>query len=334
MKTSYLYFIIFISCILICFYLLTSFSKITVEDDLNANMTEDELYQHQFQDKYAIFSIVRPENIDFSNEIVPISSTEIWERLDKELLKNTYWQSNMLLYIKKANKYFPVIEPILKKNKIPDDFKYLALIESGFENVVSPAGAAGFWQFLNGTAKEYGMEVNSFIDERYNLEKSTQAACDYLNEAYSLFGSWTMAAAAYNMGKNRTIRQIDIQNTNNYYNLHLNSETSRYVFRILAVKEIMEDPEKYGFFYREKDLYPPLSYNTINIDSSIANLYNFADEHQINYKILKQFNPWMLKSSLPNKISKRYQIKIPKIDRSNMIFDNIDHSTLLGRTNE
>ena len=145
---------------------------------------------------------------------------QVWERYDKDILKNTYWQSNTLLYLKKSNKYFPVIEPILAKNNIPDDFKYLSLIESGFENVISPAGAAGFWQLLKGTAREYGLEVNSSIDERYNLEKSTQAACEYLRKSYNKFGSWTMAAAAYNMGQNGLMRAVNKQSTNNYYNLN------------------------------------------------------------------------------------------------------------------
>ena len=152
---------------------------------------------------------------------MPIFSSEIWERLDKEMLKNIYWQSNTLLYIKRANKYFPTIEKILKDNNVPDDFKYLALIESGLENVISPSGAAGFWQFLKETAKEYNLEVNTSIDERYNLEKSTFAACKYLKDAYTQFGSWTMAAASYNMGMNGMRRAIELQVTNNYYNLFL-----------------------------------------------------------------------------------------------------------------
>ena len=181
--------------------------------------TKNKLHQREFNKQYRIFSLLPPDNLDFSDEIVPYNSSGIWERLDKELLRNTYWQSNTLLYFKKANKYFPIIEPILEVNGIPDDFKYLALIESGLENVVSPSGAAGFWQFLKETGKEYNLEVNSSIDERYNLEKSTFAACEYLNNAYKQFGSWTMAAASYNMGMNGIRRAIESQGTNNYYNL-------------------------------------------------------------------------------------------------------------------
>jgi len=291
--------------------------------------TDDELHQKQFNMKYGIFAINQLNRLNFANEKVPLHSSEIWERLDKELLKNTYWQSNTLLYFKKANKYFPVIEPILKKNNIPDDFKYLALIESGLENVVSPAGAAGFWQILKGTAKEYNLEVNSSIDERYHLEKSTQAACDYLNKAFDKFGSWTMAAASYNMGQNGARKSINKQETDNYYNLYLNSETGRYIFRIIAVKEIMENPRKYGFMFREKDLYPLTEYKIIEVDSTIADLYAFAAENGINYKLLKKFNPWMLKSVLPDASRRKYQIKIP-LNPSSLVFENINTSSSLN----
>ena len=183
--------------------------------------SEDKLHQDQFNIKYGIFAVVQPENLNFAGEEIPIYSSEIWERIDKELLKNIYWQSNTLLYFKRANKYFPIIEPILKQYNIPDDFKYLAVIESGLDNVVSPSGAAGFWQIMNQTGREYGLEVNKAIDERYNLEKATIVACKYLQEAYNKFGSWTMAAAAYNMGKNGAARKIKNQSSNNYYNLYL-----------------------------------------------------------------------------------------------------------------
>ena len=288
--------------------------------------SDDELHQKQFNMKYGIFAINQPNGLTFANEKVPLHSSEIWERLDKELLKNTYWQSNTLLYFKKAHKYFPVIEPILKKNNIPNDFKYLALIESGLENVVSPAGAAGFWQILKGTAKEYNLEVNSSIDERYHLEKSTQVACDYLNKSFDKFESWTMAAASYNMGQNGAKRSINKQGTDNYYNLYLNSETGRYIFRIIAVKEIMENPKKYGFMFREKDLYPLTEYKIIEVDSTIADLYAFSEENGINYKLLKKFNPWMLKSVLPDASRRKYQIKIP-LNPSSLVFENVNTSS-------
>jgi len=286
--------------------------------------SDDELYQQHFNMKYGIFAIVQPEGLDFAGEEVPIQSPEIWERLDKELLKNIYWQSSTMLFFKKANKYFPIIEPILKKNNIPDDFKYLAIIESGLDNVVSPAGATGFWQILKGTALEYGLEVNSEIDERYNLEKSTEVACSYLNDSYEKFGNWTLAAASYNMGKNGVRTSMSKQGTTNYYNLHLNSETARYVFRIIAVKEIMENPKKHGFIFRTKDLYVMPEYKTLEVDSTIANLSNFAEIQAINYKLLKQFNPWLRTSSLPDKSRRKYILKIPT-DTDLLIFKDFEN---------
>ena len=286
--------------------------------------SDDELYQQQFNMKYGIFAILQPQGLNFAGEEVPIQSPEIWERLDKELLKNIYWQSSTMLFFKKANKYFPIIEPILKKNNIPNDFKYLAIIESGLDNVVSPAGATGFWQIMKGTALEYGLEVNSGIDERYNLEKSTELACSYLNDAYEKFGNWTIAAASYNMGKSGVRTRMLKQGTNNYYNLHLNSETARYVFRILAVKEIMENPKKYGFIFRDKDLYVMPEYKTLEVDSTIANLSDFAKIQGVNYKLLKQFNPWLRTSSLPDKSRKKYVLKIPT-DTDLLISENLEN---------
>jgi len=283
--------------------------------------SEDALHQQHFNMKYAIFAINQPKDLNFAGEDIPIYSSEIWERLDKEILKNTYWQSNTMLYFKKANKYFPIIEPILKEHNIPDDFKYLALIESGLDNVRSPAGASGFWQILKGTALEYGLEVNASIDERYNLEKATVVACEYLQDAYNKFGTWTMAAASYNMGKNGVRRRIAKQESNNYYNLHLNNETSRYVFRIIAVKEILQNPRKYGFMFREKDLYSMPNYTTVEVDSTIVDLADFAKKNGINYKLLRQFNPWLRSTSLPDKSRRKYILKIPT-DTDLMVFED------------
>jgi len=277
---------------------------------------DDKTYKNEFINKYAVFSIIKPKNVDFAGEKVDVNSNNLWERFDKELLKNTYWQSNTMLYIKRANKYFTVIEPILKKNNIPEDFKYLAVIESGLENVTSPSGAKGFWQFLKSTAKEYNLEVNYAVDERYNLEKSTQAACDYLNEAFEKFNSWTLAAAAFNMGMNGLQRALDNQKVENYYDLHLNSETSRYVFRILAVKEILQNPQKYGFVIRKQDMYFTEKYYVVEIDSTVHNLYEFCENYSINYQQLKKYNPWLLTSKLPDESRKKYFLKIP-INTSN-----------------
>ena len=274
--------------------------------------TEDSPLKESFFNNYKVYAIDLPEKLDFAGERVPIEDPDVYERLDREFLVNTYWQSNGLLYIKRANKYFPIIEPILKRNNIPDDFKYLALIESGLTNAVSPAGASGFWQFMKSAAKEYGLEVGDQVDERYHLEKATQAACDYLNAAKRSTGSWTMAAAAYNAGVTGMNRQANLQETNNYYDLWLNNETSRYVFRILAVKEIMKNPKKYGFIFDKRHLYNELPTYNVMIDSSITNLISFAKQYNITYKDLKIYNPWLRDRKLENKDGKTYYIKIPK----------------------
>ena len=288
----------------------------------------DNIHQQGFNSKYNVYSVLKPNDLKFADELVPNTSLDVWERLDKELLKNIYWQSNTLLYFKRANKYFPIIEEILAENNIPDDFKYLALIESGFEYTVSPSGAAGFWQIMKGTAREYGLEVNYAIDERYNLRKSTEAACRYLQKAYNEFGSWTMAAASYNMGINGVRRKIQKQETNNYFNLHLNDETSRYVFRIIVIKEIMENPRKYGFVFRDNDLYSYPQVKQIRVDSTINNLYSFAREHNINYKILKKYNPWLRISKLPDESRRVYYIDVPT-SSDEIIFEDlvVDEST-------
>ncbi len=313
-----LYYFLFIAFLFIAVSQLFIFSSDLKSDDI--------LHQEQFNKKYGIFAVVQPDDLNFAGEEVPIYSSEIWERIDKQLLKNTYWQSNTMLYFKKSHKYFPVIEPILKKYSIPDDFKYLAVVESGLKNVVSPSGAAGFWQIMKETGREHELEVNKQIDERYNLEKATIVACEYLQKAFNKFGNWTMAAASYNMGRNGASRRIEEQATNNYYNLFLNSETSQYIFRIIAIKEIMQNPRKYGFRFRDSDLYTMPNYKSIEIDSTIANLSDFAKSHNINYKLLKQFNPWLRAKSLPDKSRKKYILKIP-VDIDLMVFDNIEVAT-------
>jgi hypothetical protein len=256
-------------------------------------------------------AIPLPKTIAFCNEKAPLNQQDIKERLDKEMHKNVYYQSNALLIFKRANRYFPIIEPILKKEGVPDDFKYLAVIESTLENVTSPAGAKGIWQFMKGTAKGYGIEVNKNVDERYNIEKATVMAAKYLKEAKAKFGSWTLAAAAYNAGNKRIQDNLDKQLVKNYYDLKLNNETARYVFRILALKEIIENPDKYGFEFSQEDLYPMLKYKKIKITKSIDNLAEFAKKQGVNYKILKLYNPWLLQNKLKNKSGKTYYIKIP-----------------------
>ena len=278
---------------------------------------------------YAAKSHPIPKNVAFCNEEVPLNSRDIKERLDKEIIKNTYWHSSILLFYKRAGKYFPVIEPILRKNNIPDDFKYLAIAESGLKNVVSPAGARGFWQFMEKTGREFGLEINKEVDERYNLAKSTQAACEYLNEARKKFGSWTLVAASYNMGMYGLEKNLKRQKVNNYYDLLLNSETARYVFRIVTFKLILENPKHFGFNLNENDRYAPIKFKTIQIDTSITNFTDFAIKQGINYKILKIGNPWLRQKYLKNPLKKIYNLKIP-IEGFNLFTDlneNIIDST-------
>ncbi len=244
-------------------------------------------------------------------ERVPLNIQHIKERVDRELLVNTYWQSNGLLMFKRANKYFPIIEPILKKNGVPDDFKYLAIVESGLQNVTSPAGAKGIWQIMKGTGKEYGLEINKNVDERYHLEKATQVACDYLKKAKQQFGSWTLAAAAYNAGMNGISSALEKQQVNNYYELLLGTETERYIPRIIAVKEILNHPKRYGFLFTKDDLYTLPKTRLISVDTAITNIATFSKQMGINYKIMKIHNPWLRENKLNNKSRKLYLIKIP-----------------------
>ncbi len=271
----------------------------------------DKLYMEDFNEGYKVFAVPHPGHLEFAGEPAPLEDFDIRERFDRELLVNTYWQSQTLLFFKRANRWFPVIEPILEKKGVPDDFKYLALIESGLTNAVSPAGATGYWQILSDTGNELGLEISSEVDERYHIEKSTEAACKFLLDAYERYGAWTLAAAAYNMGRNALNRQLANQQADCYYDLLLNEETSRYVFRILAVKHIFSNPQRAGFHFRKQDLYEPLKYDVIEIDSSIADLPKFALDKGINYKLLREYNPWLRQYSLTNRNNKIYEIKIP-----------------------
>jgi hypothetical protein len=268
-------------------------------------------YQKYFNDHYKIFTLNLPTDLNFGGEPVPLEKVDVRERFDRELLVNTYWQSQSLLFHKRANRWFPIIEPILAENGVPDDFKYLALIESGLTNVVSPAGATGFWQILKDTGRELGLEINNEVDERYHVEKSTEAACKYLKSAYHKYGSWTMAAASYNMGVSGLQKQLGRQNASNYYDLLLNEETSRYVFRILAAKEIISKPAQYGFHFRPTDLYQPYQTETISLDGAVEDFSAYAFEQGVNYKILKILNPWLRDAYLTNPDKKAYEIKIP-----------------------
>jgi len=268
-------------------------------------------YQEIFQKKYSVFSLPIPDSLFFAGEPVPIELFDVRESLDRELLVNTYWQSQTVLFIKRANRYFPEIEKILAENNIPDDFKYLVLAESDLQNAVSPSGAVGMWQLLEGTAKDFGLEVNKEIDERYHLKKATGVACKYFQKAHDLFGSWTMAAASYNMGRNGLIKQVNRQKQNDYYDLLLNEETARYIYRVLAIKLIIENPSNYGFHVRPEDMYFPVPTYQVKVDTAVSDFADFAEKFDINYKILKYFNPWLRDSFLTNKSGKNYYISIP-----------------------
>lgn len=272
---------------------------------------EDQAHQDYFSSNYKVLGVAIPKEIQLAGETVPLYKFNVREGLDRELTVNTYWQSQGLMMHKLVNRWFPVIEPILQKNGIPEDLKYIVLVESGLINTVSPAGATGYWQLMESTAKVYGLEVNNEIDERYHLEKSTEAACKYFKEAYKEFENWTLVAASYNMGIGGIQKQLNKQRVNNFYDLLLNEETSRYIYRILAIKEIISHPQNYGYILRKKDLYPPIPTEKIKIDSGIHDLAEFALKQGINYKILKYFNPWLRKNFLTNKNGREYIIAIP-----------------------
>lgn len=260
---------------------------------------------------YRVSSIEIPADLNFAGESVPLTDPEVMERIDREFLVNTYWQSNALLLMKRANKYFPIIEPILAKNGVPDDFKYLAVAESGLQNVVSPAGATGFWQIMRATGKEYGLEVNDNVDERYHIQKSTEVACRYLKKYKEKFGNWTLAAASYNAGAGAINKYLNQQKVDSYYDLLLGQETGRYLFRIMAIKEILSAPDKYGFEISEKDMYNAVPSFTVDVDVPVSNFADFANEYEINYKVLKRHNPWLREPHLNNNSRKKYTIEIP-----------------------
>ncbi|WP_299123715.1 lytic transglycosylase domain-containing protein [uncultured Winogradskyella sp.] len=262
---------------------------------------------------YNVYALEMPEGINFAGELVPVENADIYERMDRELLVNTYWQSNGLLMFKRAQKYFPIIEPILEKNGVPDDFKYLAVIESGLvQTAKSPAGASGVWQIMKATGRENGLEVNANVDERYNLEKATEVACKYLKKAKEKLGSWTAAAAAYNAGNAGISRRFKEQGVSDYYDLLLGEETGRYVFRIVALKEILSNPDKYGFNFNKSDLYKQVPTYKVEVDTAVTSFSKFAKRFGINYKILKLHNPWLREPHLNNKSRKSYTIEIPK----------------------
>lgn len=289
---------------------------------ISSRETDEELYKKEFREHYRVYAVAAPSNLNFCDEKTPLNDFEVYERFDREILVNTYFQSQTLMNLKRANRYFPVIEKILKRNGVPDDFKYVCMIESNLSNVVSPSNAAGFWQFLDATGKSYGLEINEEVDERYDLEKSTEAACKYFNAAYKEFGSWTMAAASYNMGIGGLRKAADTQGSLNYYDLLLNNETSRYVMRILAVKEIWQHPKVYGYYLTKRMLYAPIPTYSEEVNTAIPDLVAYAREHNLSFKTFKTLNPWLRKSKLSNPEGKSYTFLFPQSGYELMVNEN------------
>ncbi|MBK5277839.1 MAG: lytic transglycosylase domain-containing protein [Bacteroidia bacterium] len=258
-------------------------------------------------------SLDLPVNASFAGEPIPVEIPDVYERFDRELQINTYLHSSTLFLMKRANRWLPQIDSILERNDIPVDFKYLPLIESALINDVSPKNAVGFWQILKTSGKEFGLEITKEVDERYDPLKSTQAACKYIKKAYKKFGNWTLVAASYNRGVGGIERAAKNQKVDNYYDLFLNDETSRYVFRILAIKEIAENQGKYGFKLDPGHLYKEEKLRKVEVKETIKNLIDFAKSQGINYKLLKRHNPWLRDERLTVKKGKSYFISIPII---------------------
>jgi len=316
------------------FIIIGSFAGLFVFSTAHKKMSEED-YSKALAHSNEVFSVVLPDHVEFAGEAPPLGLYYVREGLDRELTINTYWHSSTINMIKRASRFFPIIEPILKANGVPNDFKYLALIESGLSNVVSPAGASGIWQIVDETGKRYGLEISDEVDERYQLEKSTEAACRILKNSYNKYNNWSLAAAAYNAGDGRIEKELKRQKVTNFYDLYLNTETSRYLFRILALKILYETPTKYGFYLRKKDLYPNIPTYSVSVDSSITNLIDFALKHKVNYRILKDFNPWLRKDVLTNKTHKTYIFTFPKegyTDYAVLLKDSPENNAIFNDT--
>jgi len=286
-------------------------SRAFIADDV---ISDDGVYEAGYaggDGRLPAISFAVPREMTFAGEPVPLSIPDVHERLDKELQINCYLHSNTIFLIKRANRWFPQMEEILKKHGIPEDFKYLPLIESNLMNVISYKDAVGYWQILKDSGQELGLEITKEVDERYDPLKATEAACLYLKRSYRKFGNWTMVAASYNRGMGGVERALENQNEKSYYDLYLNDETSRYVFRILAIKEIAENPLRYGFAINPDHLYKPEPLRYVEVDETIKDLVVFAKEHGTNYKLLKRHNPWLREDRLTIRKGKKYSIAIP-----------------------
>ena len=285
-------------------------SAYCIGSDNREEQTEDDRYTCVDVPRYTVFC----------GDTIDLTRYDRHERMDRELLAFSFMHSTSIQTIKRANRYFPVIVPILKEKGIPEDFKYLMAIESACNPLArSGAGAAGLWQFMPTTGKEYGLEVNSHVDERYNVEKATYAACKYLKDAYNRFGDWVSVAASYNAGQGRISQQQEKQYTDETLDLYLVEETARYIYRIFAVKMLFENPTDFGFYLRSSDLYPQIHYRTVKVSETITDLARFAKSQGTTYALLKNLNPWLRSTSLPCKNGKEYEIKLP--DKNNMNYN-------------
>ncbi len=293
--------------------LVFSFKIILQKSDSHNSEIEYETTTEKSENQKVI-SLPMPSFLTFANEEVPLKYFDVRERLERELAVNVFWHSNTIISLKRANRYFPQISKILDDSGLPEDLKYIPLIESGLANAVSPAKATGFWQFLEGTAKEYGLEINNEVDERFHWRKSTEAACRYFKWLFEKYNSWTLSAAAYNCGRNVLNRQIELQKHENYYSLLLPEETERYVFRILAFKLILADPQRYGYFIDYEDMYPYIGTDQVIVTETISNLAQWAQDRGLTYRELKYFNPWLRTNSLTIKGNKKYSIELPNVN--------------------
>lgn len=297
---------------LACFFTFAIFSSYSNESESHPKASEQNPTELDLPQVIKAVDL-KGKSFSFAGEALPMDNFDVRERLDRELLRNSYYHSSTLGNIKKAKRYFPIIETILAENGLPDDLKYLAVAESDLSNATSPAGAKGVWQFMKGTAGDYSLEVNSQVDERFHLEKATQAACQFLKKYKERFGTWSLAAAAYNMGGSRLQKEMNLQRAKSYFDLNLNAETSRYVFRIVAIKALMENPEAFGFYIGDEQKYEPLpEYYNLEVKEAVPNWGDFAQKYGTTYRMLKIYNPWLRSSSLTNKAKKSYLVKIPK----------------------
>ncbi|MDH8701286.1 membrane-bound lytic murein transglycosylase D [Dysgonomonadaceae bacterium PH5-43] len=297
-------------------YILITFLSTVVVILLFVTMSSKSVKNIEEQKPYVsslTVAVAPPDYVEFCGEKISLERLDMRERYDREINTFTYFHATTMLYIKRANRFFPIIEPILKKHNIPDDLKYLCVIESGLDTrALSPAKAAGLWQFIESTGKSYGLEIRDGVDERYNVEKATEAACKYFKDAYDRYGDWVNVAASYNAGMGRITSQLSQQYVESAFDLHLVSETSRYVFRIMAAKQIFMNPQKYGFVLKKENLYPAINFNYVEVTSSIADLAAFAKQNNITYMQLKDYNVWLRDTKLVVPSGKTYRIAIPK----------------------